>query len=153
MNQLHIHLWENRGESDNDIVLLPYTEGHAHIARDLLGIRIAALIPPYHDAHHEFTARSAVMARGDYPNHRIMVPIRATTRQEAKRLLVGFQRDGFDAFALPEFLSEAATVSIAGFWNSSRILRDDCWYHVAGGEGVAPAASVAGKWTWSPEEL
>jgi hypothetical protein len=135
------------------IVALPYAPIDDKL-RELVASRApAAIIPPYSaDGDWNFTVRSAVTTRGQFPNHRVMVALPGKDRYEVRRYMSTLQADGFDAFALPHEINGKPVGHLAGFWEMSGILKGPIWYHIAGGS-TGPVADVKGFWSWSEEGL
>ena len=149
MNKLTLYPWESRELAASAILILPYAPVDAAQIDEIKALEPAAIIPPYAPGRWSLIAQTASIARGNFPGLPVMVPMVGANRHDVKRHLAGFTRDGFDAFAFPEMLAGVPTVHAACFWDTSGVLSENVWYHVAGGTGAESPADLKGFWTWS----
>lgn len=157
IDKYNIYPWERRGEVmpwgyHRNIILLPYEPVTDDMRQEVEATPLYALIPPYRPGDWHFNVRSAVTIRGHFPDERVMVALPGKDHFEVRRYMSTLQADGFDAFAIPHEMGGIPVGHMAGFWESSQILREQVWYHIAGGS-VEPVADVKGYWSWSEEGL
>jgi len=158
VEQFTILSWDNRALLEVAPAILnlvhdpPITP---ELREEVNAIEPIAIIPPYAFDDWKFIVRSAVTVRGHFPEQRIMVALPGSHHMEVRRYLSSLQADGFDAFALPELMGGVPVSHMAGFWESSQILSNGVWYHIAGATeaGRVPVADVKGFWSWSLEGL
>jgi len=108
------------------------------------------LVPPY-TTTPGFAARSSIVVRDRFPEHRIYVPMAGGTIKEVLDFMSTMRSDGFENFVFPadwRGMSGMSFDRIAPFLRHE--IRKDGHYHLA---GAKPEVWRLGHWTWSEEEL